>query len=154
MEPLRVLRAIQTKMRTRPREVRLTVCWVTRHFLGDPSLSAGTRYASTIISLEECCPCHTPRCAGPKRLLSDCFKEEPTRAMRHCTRYTPNGSQAQIALCVVVMQTSSMFCRAMLLPVTLSTKRKRTRTSPLKFWPSRRARTRVVMFNLTASAWA
>ncbi|KAH7982505.1 hypothetical protein HPB52_005423 [Rhipicephalus sanguineus] len=49
-----------------------------RHLLGDPSLSARTtRYASTVVCLEDCCLCHTP--AAPKLLLSDFYKQSCTR---------------------------------------------------------------------------
>ncbi|KAH7983176.1 hypothetical protein HPB52_009714 [Rhipicephalus sanguineus] len=80
--------------------------------------------ASTTISQEECCLYHTLRYAGPKLLLSDCYKQALTRALRHCTQCTLNGSQARTAPFVVVMRASSMSCGAAPLPVPLSLKRK------------------------------
>ncbi|KAH7950718.1 hypothetical protein HPB52_000070 [Rhipicephalus sanguineus] len=119
--------------RTRLHEVCLTVFRVTRHLLGNPSLSASTtRYASTTISQEHCCLYHTPRYAGPKLLLSDRKKQALTRALRHCTQCTVKGSQARTTPCVVVMRTSSTSFGAA---------------------PLLRVRARAVRFNLMVPEW-
>ncbi|KAH7952059.1 hypothetical protein HPB52_017793 [Rhipicephalus sanguineus] len=84
-----------------PNEEAHSAALVTRHILGDPSLSARTtRYASTTISQEECRLYHTPLYAGPKLSLSDDYKQALTRALRHYTQCTLNHSPSpDCALC-------------------------------------------------------
>ncbi|KAH7935458.1 hypothetical protein HPB52_008376 [Rhipicephalus sanguineus] len=62
----------------------------------------------------------TRRPLWPKLLLSDCYKQALTRALRQYIQCTLNGSQARTAPCVVVMRTSSISCGAAPLPVPLS----------------------------------